>query len=108
MDTVLADAGAPPEWHLCPGCGGLIYGKRLTRSHHVCPECDRHAMLSAPERLALLLDPDSAVPIESVPQQTDPLDFADTRPYRERLRQARQRTGLDDAVLCVRGTIEGN
>ncbi|MFD8077183.1 carboxyltransferase subunit alpha [Streptomyces sp. NPDC059718] len=37
----------------------------------------------------------------------DPLGFADTRPYAERLREARAATGLDEAVVCVHGTVEG-
>ncbi|PKV97614.1 acetyl-CoA carboxylase carboxyltransferase subunit alpha [Amycolatopsis echigonensis] len=95
-------------WLVCGRCGKILYGKRFARSGRVCPECGRHAPLTAAQRLDSLLDPGSAQPLELVVSDTDPLDFSDTRPYVERLADARARTGLVEAVLCARGRIEGN
>ncbi|KAB2594313.1 carboxyl transferase domain-containing protein [Streptomyces arboris] len=96
-----------PDWILCPGCRAPVYGKRFVRNDRVCPHCGRHSSLTAPERLAGLLDPGGAEPLVHPVRTGDPLGFVDVRAYPERLREARERTGLDEAVLCARGTVRG-
>ncbi|NUL20959.1 acetyl-CoA carboxylase, carboxyltransferase subunit beta [Streptomyces lunaelactis] len=102
-----AAAGEQAAWVSCSGCRSLVYGKRYTRLLRVCPECGAHARLDAPCRIEQLFDAHStqAVPVPAT--QLNPLDFVDQRPYAERLQQARARTGQQDAVLVVRGRIEG-
>lgn len=95
-------------WIVCPRCRTLVYAKRWSRNDAVCPECGRHAPLSAPERISRLLDPGSVVPLIGRAYAGDPLCFVDTKPYPDRLRDARARTGLDEAVVCVRGAVEGH
>ncbi|MDX6352713.1 MAG: acyl-CoA carboxylase subunit beta [Streptomyces sp.] len=99
-----------PAWVRCERCAALVYGKRLARALHVCPECGAHTRLTARQRLDRLLDPGSAVALDDagggLRALHDPLGFTDTKPYPDRLRAARAATGLDEAVLCVRGTIE--
>jgi len=99
-----ADAG----WVVCDGCRMITYRRRLARALGVCSGCGRHARLSATERLRQLLDPGSETPLEPAAVVEDPLSFVDRLPYRDRLRQARTDTGLDEAVRCVRGTILGH
>ncbi|MFC5744431.1 acetyl-CoA carboxylase, carboxyltransferase subunit beta [Actinomadura rugatobispora] len=94
------------DWVACRRCRTPVYGKRFTRDLCVCPDCGHHAPITAPRRLEQLLDEGSAVPLPSPRTPEDPLGFVDTAPYRERLRLARESTGLDEAVICVRGTIE--
>lgn len=96
------------SWLVCPGCSAMLYRKRFLRGHHVCPECGHHAPLTAQQRIDLLLDPDSVQPLTFSLPDSDPLEFTDTKPYADRLRQARAMTGLDEAILCARGRIEGN
>ncbi|WP_410606469.1 acetyl-CoA carboxylase, carboxyltransferase subunit beta [Amycolatopsis sp. lyj-109] len=96
------------EWTQCPACRALIYGKRLTRSLQVCPECGAHHRIAAHERIAQLLDDGSIELVEPVVADFDPLDFSDTKPYVERLAAARRKTGLDEAVVLARGTVDGN
>ncbi|MGI5229598.1 acetyl-CoA carboxylase carboxyltransferase subunit alpha [Actinoallomurus sp. CA-142502] len=102
-----ADATPPAAWVSCPACRALLYGKRFERDLKVCSMCGHHARLTAPERIAQLLDPGSAVAIEVSPVADDPLGFVDLRPYRERLDAARAATGLREAVLAVRGRLDG-
>jgi len=97
-----------PDWVLCTGCQRPVFGKRFTRSLRVCPECGRHAPLTAEERLDLLADPGSVEPLRFSVTSTDPLGFVDTVPYRDRLATAQARTGMREAVLCARATIEGH
>ncbi|NJC69926.1 acetyl-CoA carboxylase carboxyltransferase subunit beta [Planosporangium thailandense] len=96
------------EWVLCPSCGTLVYGKKLSRQLSVCPECGHHHRLTALERLAQLLDPGSVRSIVEIADGGDPLGFVDTEPYSQRLERARRQTGLDEAVMCAQGTIDGN
>ncbi|MGW5112912.1 acetyl-CoA carboxylase carboxyl transferase subunit alpha [Nocardia sp. NPDC004123] len=107
MTILETGRAAGTAWMLCPGCAAMIYVKRYERADRVCPECDSHGMLTAQQRVDLLLDPDSATPIDYAETVRDPLGFIDARPYPERLDDARRKTGLSDAVLCVRGTLGG-
>ncbi|MFJ8741031.1 acetyl-CoA carboxylase, carboxyltransferase subunit beta [Embleya sp. NPDC127516] len=96
-----------PDWVKCGRCAELVYGKRFTRDLRVCPDCGDHARLTARQRLDQLLDPGSETPLTVGPTPPDPLGFVDSRPYSERLAEARAETGMDEAVLCARGTIHG-
>ncbi|MEU7799849.1 acetyl-CoA carboxylase, carboxyltransferase subunit beta [Micromonospora arborensis] len=98
---------ATADWIACHRCRTLVYGKRLARDLGVCPDCGHHAPITAPQRLAQLLDEGSIVPLPSPVTPEDPLGFVDTVPYPERLRRARESSGLDEAVICVKGTIAG-
>ncbi|MEV4173368.1 acetyl-CoA carboxylase carboxyltransferase subunit alpha [Nonomuraea sp. NPDC049709] len=105
--TDLSTEEAATGWSTCPACRGLIYNRRLESRLGVCPDCGHHTRLSADERLRQLLDPGSAGPIPCGPVAVDPLEFSDGKPYAWRLMDGRARTGMDDAVLCVRGTVDG-
>src|SRR5581483_3522264 len=74
----------------------------------VCDTCGHHAPLGARQRLAQLVDPGTFVESAETLTSADPLDFADRVPYRERLAQARERTGLTDAVITGVGRINGD
>ncbi|MBW0118766.1 acetyl-CoA carboxylase, carboxyltransferase subunit beta [Pseudonocardia sp. KRD-169] len=96
------------EWLVCDGCAAMIYGRRFARAGRICPECGWHAPLTAPQRLASLLDPGSVRTLELVVADADLPEFTDLRPYSDRLRDARARTGLAEAVVCARGRIDDN
>ncbi|SNS68474.1 acetyl-CoA carboxylase carboxyltransferase subunit alpha [Actinomadura meyerae] len=95
------------DWSVCRRCRTLSHARQVARRLGVCPECGRHAPLNAADRVGQLLDPGSAEPFGPPAGTADPLGFHDTRPYLDRLREARAATGLDEAAVCVRGTIEG-
>lgn len=95
------------SWVLCPSCATPHYGKRWAEQLRVCAECGRHERLTAWQRLEQLSDSGHLELLEAAPQPDDPLGFADTCPYPERLAEARERTGLDEAVLCARTCVLG-
>ncbi len=105
MHTLHQRIAGDNEWVRCPGCRGIIYRKRLVRNMHVCPDCGLHYRIAAHERIAQLLDDGSVELIELSVPDSDPLGFADTKPYTQRLREARDATGLDEAVVLATGTI---
>ena len=94
-------------WVKCPGCTQLIYNKDLEASLNVCPKCAHHFRIGAAERLASLFDEGRYD--EHFPNlvSTDPLQFVDTKPYRERLRKTRETTGLKDSVIVATGRLDG-
>ena len=89
----------------CEGCGQPIYEKELKARFNVCPHCQFHYSLPAPERVRLLADEDSFSERDAGMTAGDPLGFED---YREKLEGAREKTGLDDAVLSGVARVGGH
>ncbi|HMC82228.1 MAG TPA: acetyl-CoA carboxylase, carboxyltransferase subunit beta [Candidatus Polarisedimenticolia bacterium] len=94
-------------WVKCDGCKEIIYKKEVLRNANVCPKCNYHFRISAHERLEGLFDEGRYQELDTDIYSVDPLKFTDTRPYKERLRDYRERTGMTDAVLNARGTVGG-
>jgi acetyl-CoA carboxylase carboxyl transferase subunit beta len=103
-----ADKSRVPEglWVKCPSCGQIIYNKDLVASLSVCTKCGHHFRLNAAERLRTLFD-EGWEEHDSGLMSTDPLQFTDTKPYRQRLESSMQTTGLRDAVISATGQIGG-
>jgi acetyl-CoA carboxylase carboxyl transferase subunit beta len=94
-------------WIKCPGCTQLIYKKDLDESLNVCPKCGHHFRISAAERLRALFD--NGRYTEHFPNliSLDPLQFTDTKPYRQRLQHTIASTGLKDAIIVATGKLDG-
>lgn len=92
-------------WQRCPGCQGMIFRKEAERRLGVCPECDYHWYVSAQERIRQLLDDGTFEEWDAEVLPTDPLGFADKKPYAERLVAEQNRTGLRDAAVTGSGMI---
>lgn len=99
--------GQLPEdiWTKCPGCAAIIYTKELRRSFGVCTKCSYHFRLSAAQRLPLLVDRHSFVEMDHNLRSVDPLNFKDSRRYRERLKKAEKDTNSVEAVMTGRARI---
>lgn len=94
-------------WVKCDECRQIIWKKELEENLNVCPKCDFHFRIDAQARLALLLD-EGSYQIEDLKlASTDPLDFTDVRPYKERLQKSQANTGLSDAIVNAEGTLQG-
>jgi acetyl-CoA carboxylase carboxyl transferase subunit beta len=93
-------------WIKCPECGEMIFYQDLERNLHVCPKCGFHMRISAQRRLEYTLDP-GWQRIELPRAPADPLRFRDGRRYGDRLREAQQKSGMDDAIAVAHGAIEG-
>ena len=94
-------------WSQCGHCQQMIFTKELEKNLRVCPHCGHHMRGSALERLAWTFDEDSHTRIELPKAPADPLTFRDQKRYSERLREARAKTGLEDALVVAHGTIHG-
>ncbi len=89
-------------WVKCPECGALIHVLELKQNHHVCPHCGHHFLMDSRERIQMLADTDSFEETETGLISANPLGFAG---YSEKTASLREKTGLDDAVVCGRLTI---
>jgi len=94
-------------WVKCDSCRKVIWKKDLEENLNVCPHCNRHFRIDARTRLAQLLDNGQYDTFDDGLASTDPLQFADLKPYSQRLRQAQKETGLADAVINAAGSLEG-
>ncbi|HLQ63693.1 MAG TPA: acetyl-CoA carboxylase carboxyltransferase subunit alpha [bacterium] len=91
----------------CPACGTVQPREILARALYVCPQCGAYLHVSARERIAMLVDPRSFRELDRGLVSVDPLRFTDQRAYRDRLADARQRTGLREAVVIGEARLEG-
>jgi acetyl-CoA carboxylase carboxyl transferase subunit beta len=92
-------------WRRCPGCRQTIFRKEAERQLGVCPECDYHWYVSAPERIKQLLDEGTFEELFAELRPTDPLGFVDRKAYAERLKDEQARTGLSEAAVTGTGMI---
>jgi len=93
-------------WVKCPSCAEIIYNKDLVSTLNVCPKCGHHFRVSAAERLKMLFD-GPWQEFDANLRSIDPLKFTDTKPYRKRLESTIASTGLNDAVICAVGKVDG-
>ncbi len=100
---------AVPEglWIKCNNCGEIVYSKEIDRNLKVCPKCDYHFRITAKERIDLLVDPGSFEEFDSQIKSEDPLQFKDSKKYKDRIKDAVKKTKQNEAVICGTGTIEG-
>src|SRR3954451_9164660 len=92
-------------WIRCPGCGASIYRKEAEKLLNVCPQCEYHFYVSALDRIRQVLDDGTFEEWDGHLQPADPLEFADQKPYKERLVAEQKRTGLSDAAMTGGGMI---
>ena len=102
-------ARSVPEglWVKCPGCRQVIYNKDLADNMQVCPKCAHHFRLSAAERLKTLFDGGEWTEHDADLRSNDPLTFADTKAYKDRLAATQKATGLKDALIVGSGHLDG-
>jgi acetyl-CoA carboxylase carboxyl transferase subunit beta len=100
--------GEESLWLRCPSCGELVFRKRLQENNYICPRCGAYFFLTASERVEALVDEGSFTDLTEPIASTDPLEFFDRRPYKERLKEAQETTGLLDAVLVGRASLSGH
>ena len=94
-------------WVKCPETGQMIYFKDLQANQFVVPSSNYHMRMEATARLESLFDGGRFEAIEFPEVSPDPLKFRDERRYTERLKDARSKTGMQDALMAGRGKLDG-
>lgn len=108
LEAKVEDDGMPALWTKCVHCGAQIPKKDLEENDFVCPLCEYHFRINARARIAQLFDEGSFEEMFSTVKPADPLNFIDTEPYKDRIKKAKEKTGLDDAVITGTGAISGH
>jgi len=94
-------------WHQCPGCEQMIFHRELKASLNVCSHCGYHMRLPAVTRLEMLFDDGVYQTIELPSLKGDPLKFRDRKRYTDRLKDMRNSTGENDALIVAHGEMGG-
>jgi acetyl-CoA carboxylase carboxyl transferase subunit beta len=97
----------PTNPNTCPSCHSHYRDDELEQSLWVCEQCGHHFPMRARARIASLTDPGSFTEEATELHSEDPLGFFDLRPYTERIAEAEMTTGLADAMVIGRGTMDG-
>lgn len=94
-------------WLKCRECMRTLYKKALEQNDNICPHCNFHSPLSAPQRIALLTDAKSFKEIDTHLESVDPLNFVDSQKYTDRLKKNIAKTGMKEAIVCGTATLDG-
>jgi acetyl-CoA carboxylase carboxyl transferase subunit beta len=89
----------------CDGCEAHLFTGELEEAHQVCKHCGYHFRIGARERLGMLYDEGKYDELDKEVISIDPLEFVDSKPYPERLTQAKKTSGLPEAIISARGKV---
>jgi acetyl-CoA carboxylase carboxyl transferase subunit beta len=94
-------------WLKCNHCREIVYRKEVERNNKVCPKCDYHFPISVIERIALLVDLGTFKEWDAELGPQDPLNFQDTKSYKDRVKAHQGKTGRKDAMMIGEGMMNG-
>lgn len=92
----------------CLECENPLYKRELKESFQVCTHCDYHFRFPARERLDMLFDDGEYKKLDEEITSTDPLNFVDSKPYKQRIEQAKKSSGLPEAIVSGTGKVGGH
>lgn len=91
-------------WIKCPNCSEFLYKRELERNFWICTQCQYHFRISSKEYFNILVDGEYDE-FNAHIKSNDPLKFKDSKKYTDRLKEARAKTGLNDAVVTAEANI---
>jgi len=94
-------------WIKCDGCGEIVYKQDVEKNLEVCPKCDEHFPFPVRKRLELVLDPGTFVEHDLGLESTDPLQFSDSKKYKDRIKSSQRSSGEGEAFLSGMGRVAG-
>ncbi len=94
-------------WQRCPGCEDMIFSRSIAQNFDVCPACDHHFRIGARRRVEQLSDEGAFEELLADMAPLDPLEFTDSKPYKNRLRELQKKTNLSDGAVMGKTYIKG-
>ncbi len=94
-------------WTKCSECGEIIHRTQLEANLFTCFKCNYHFRIGSREYFQILLDEGTFKEMDKKMRSNDPLNFADTKRYKDRINDAIKKNGLLDAVRTGTGKING-
>ena len=94
-------------WKKCEECGEIIHNKQLEVNLWCCPKCNFHFRIGSKDYISFLFDEGTFKELDKKMKSADPLKFADTKKYSDRISATIKKSGLNDAVRTGVGKING-
>ena len=91
------------DWTSC--CKGPILKKDLEKNLWVCPDCNKHHRIKPRQRFDILFGKNNYEILKTPIPNDDPLNWTDSKSYKDRLQSARKKTGLDCGMMVSYGNI---
>ena len=92
-------------WLKCDGCGEVVFKNKLALNNYVCTKCDFHFRIRSDKYIKLLLDEGSFKETEANLRAIDFLNFKDRKKYKDRLKAAVGKAGINEAIRTGFGSI---
>lgn len=93
-------------WNKCPNCKKVLHYSEQVENKYVCIYCNHHLRIGSKEYFEVLFDNNSFVELFPNLTSGDPLNFVDTKSYKERIKESTQKTGLKDGIRAAHGQID--
>ena len=94
-------------WYKCPKCKHIVSSEEHEFNLSVCQKCGFHERINADKYFSFLFDDGKFKELDPKMESKDILKFEDTKKYKDRLKQSKKTTGLNDAITTGYGKIEG-
>jgi acetyl-CoA carboxylase carboxyl transferase subunit beta len=110
ITTSTSEKKETPEglWYKCPDCKEITPAEDHEKNHWVCNSCGYHERIGSAEYFHILFDEGKYKLLDEKLKAVDALQFTDTKPYTNRLKDAQQNTELNDAMQTATGKVEGH
>ncbi len=95
------------KWMQCKKCNETFYIEELQQNFWICPNCGNYFRVSAYNRIKMTVDEDTFKEFDARITTKDPLKFVDLKPYKNRLKEAMEKTASKEAVVNGTCTIDG-
>lgn len=92
-------------WIKCPETGEMVFHRDLEANLWVIPNSGHHMRIPARKRLESFFDDGKYTPVETPEVQADPLKFRDSKRYTDRMKDARSKTGENEAIHVAQGDV---
>jgi acetyl-CoA carboxylase carboxyl transferase subunit beta len=109
ISTSTADKKEAPDglWTKCPDCKYTCTTVELKENFSVCPKCQYHHRIGSAEYFDILFDDQQYQEMFAEVRSIDFLGFNDLKPYKKRLDDAYEKTGLHDSITSAHGKVNG-
>ncbi|MFY8138234.1 MAG: acetyl-CoA carboxylase, carboxyltransferase subunit beta [Flavobacteriales bacterium] len=94
-------------WYQCPECKNVMTAEQHAENNWVCDKCEHHEKIGSREYFYILFDEQEYEEIAENLISGDPLEFTDTKNYKDRIKSTIAKTGLKDAIRVAMGEING-
>lgn len=94
-------------WIKCQSCGEIMHKKQWENNFYLCTKCDFHFRIGSEEYFKIIFDEGNYKEFDKKIKSVDPLNFSDTKKYKDRIEETIKKTGLHDAIRNAVGEING-